>query len=67
MLRFGASFLLNPNHIAALELRRGKAGAPSEIHARIAGGRAFKRAFPTAQSAEEAFAYYNRLLASQHA
>lgn len=66
MLRFGASFLLNPNHIAALELRRGKPGMPAEIHARTAGGRAFKRCFQSETSAEEAFAHYTRMLASQH-
>lgn len=67
MLRLGASVLLNPNQLAALELRRGRQGAPAEIYARLTGGRAFRRSFASNESAEEAFEHYTRLLAAQHA
>lgn len=68
MLRFGASFLVNPKHIAAIELRRldTENKYEAEIHARLLSGREFKRGFTTAQSAEQAFEYYNKLLAHPH-
>ena len=67
MLRFGTSFLVHPNYIAAIELRRlDNEKTPAEIHARLLSGREFKRQFTSTQSAEQAFEYYNKLLAHSH-
>jgi len=67
MLRFGAYCLVHPKYIAALELRKvDNENTPPELYARLMSGREFKRKFTTKESAEQAFEYYNKLLAHSH-